>query len=363
MTTGRRVAGLAAAFLLLAGGAAASAADLKPIKALIPIPNIDESFAPVVVAKYLGYFEQEGLSVTLLPVRGSNEAAIQVSAGNADVGLASPADAIIGMQPGKDLDVQYFYDLYYQNIWPLSVPAASPIQTAAELKGKKIGVLSMGSTAISFGRAYAKEAGLDPAKDLTFIPIGVGAQAITAIRQGVVDAIIFNDSALVKTNAGGIATRRIPISDKLRDLPDTSILARRKTIIEQREAMIGFARAIAKGYHFTLANPAAAVKITWKVYPEAEPKSLAPADALAQGIAVATARMAIWSSPKTKGVDGGFVESDWRNLQDFLVGTDLLKRPLPSDRVYTTALLPEINRFDRDAIAEQARKYDPGTVR
>ena len=90
----------------------AGAQELKKIKALIPIPNFDESFSPVAVAQYLGYFKEEGLEVQILPVRGSNEVAIQISAGNADVGLASPADAIIGMQEGKDLDVQYFHNLY-----------------------------------------------------------------------------------------------------------------------------------------------------------------------------------------------------------------------------------------------------------
>src|SRR6201999_501158 len=67
----------------------------EKVRALIPVRNIDESLAPFVVAKYLGYFDQEGLDVDLLAVGGSNEVAIQVAAGNAELGEATPAQAVI----------------------------------------------------------------------------------------------------------------------------------------------------------------------------------------------------------------------------------------------------------------------------
>jgi NitT/TauT family transport system substrate-binding protein len=339
----------------------ANAQQLTKIHALLPIPNFDESFAPVAVAKQLGYFEQEGLDVTITPVNGSKEVAIQVSAGNADVGLASPADAIIGLQSGKNLDIQYFSNLYYQNIWPISVVSNSPIKTVKELKGKKIGVLSMGSTGITFGRAYAKEAGLDPQADITFVPIGAGAQALTAIRQGVVDGLVFNDAALAKFRVLGLQTRLLPVSDSLRDLPDTSILAKPENIEKKRAQLVGFARAIAEGYLFTITNPLAAVRLTWKLRPEAEPKNMKPDEAFKQGVAVTEARMAIWSSPKTKGVSGAFVESDWKNLVAFLKDIGSLQEDIPMSRIYTNALTDEINKFDHTAIEMQAKafKSDP----
>src|ERR1700709_2907445 len=74
------------------------AAALEKIRALIPVRTIDESLAPFPVAKYLKYYEQEGLDVELLPVGGSNEVAIQIAAGNAELGAATPAQAVIGMQ-------------------------------------------------------------------------------------------------------------------------------------------------------------------------------------------------------------------------------------------------------------------------
>src|SRR5438309_6328640 len=85
---------------------------LEKVRVLIPVRVIDEAFSPFVVAKEKGYFAQEGYDVTLIPVAGSNEVAIQVSSGNAEIGAASPGEALVGIQSGK-LDIQYFYSLYY----------------------------------------------------------------------------------------------------------------------------------------------------------------------------------------------------------------------------------------------------------
>jgi ABC-type nitrate/sulfonate/bicarbonate transport system substrate-binding protein len=56
--------GLAVALALSTWLCAAIAAE--KVRALIPVKNIDESLAPFVVAKYLAYYEQEGLDVDLL---------------------------------------------------------------------------------------------------------------------------------------------------------------------------------------------------------------------------------------------------------------------------------------------------------
>src|SRR5947209_6473584 len=208
----------------------ARAADPTPVKCIIPIPAFDESFAPFAIAKHVGYFKEEGLDVTFITVRGSNEAAMQISTGSAELAAASPADEIIGLQPGKDLNAKLFYDLYYRNIWSLSVPEESPIHSVTELKGKKIGVLGMGSAGVAFGRAYASAAGLDPDHDITFLSVGVGAQAINAVQQKFVDALSYPENLLNKLKVIGMATRPLPVSQKLANLPDTSLFTRRATI-------------------------------------------------------------------------------------------------------------------------------------
>ena len=201
---------LIAAGLWLIAWPPAAAQPLQKMRALIPVKSIDEAFSPFTVAKYLGYFEAEGLDVSLLAVGGSNEVAIQISAGNAEVGAASPAEALIGMQSGQ-LDVRYYYDCYYRNIWSITVPEESPIRALAELRGKRLGVQAMGSAGITFGRGFLRAAGLDPQKDIAFLPIGMGAQAIQAVRQKMVDGIVFWDAALVRMAHAGLKLRPLSV--------------------------------------------------------------------------------------------------------------------------------------------------------
>src|SRR6201991_1204266 len=169
---GRRLL-LAASLIVVGLSGIQSASALEKVRLLIPVRNIDEAFSPFVVAKEKGYFAAEGYDVTLVAVGGSNESAIQVSAGNAEVGAASPGEALVGIQSGK-LNIRYFYDLYYANIWSIAVLPDSPIKTLTDLKGKKLGVQSMGSAGTTFGRAFVQAAGLDPQTDISLLPIGVG---------------------------------------------------------------------------------------------------------------------------------------------------------------------------------------------
>ena len=354
------VAGAAAALVPMA----ARAADLTAVKCIIPIPTFDESFAPFAVAKYMGYFKEEGLDVSFLTVRGSNEAAMQISTGSAEVAAASPADEIIGLQPGKDLEVKFFYELYYRNIWSMSVPQDSPIKSVAELKGKKLGVIGMGSAGVAFGRAFVMAAGLDPERDIGFLAVGVGAQAMNAVQQKFVDALVYPENLLNKLKVLGLEMTPLPVSQKLANLPDTSLFARREMIRDNPKMLIGLARAVDKGYYFNIANPVAAVKITWKLYPEAEPKNMPPEKALQGGIFVNTERMKIWHSADTgPGKDGSFLAPQWQDFVDFMIEQKLISQPVPLETIYTNELIREINDFNHEAVKKQAAAFDIGSIK
>jgi NitT/TauT family transport system substrate-binding protein len=337
----------------------ARAAEPKTIKCIIPIPTLDESFAPFAVAKYVGYFKEEGLDVNFITVRGSNEAAMQVSTGSSETAAASPVDEVIGLQPGKDLDVKFFYQLYYRNIWHIAVLPDSPIHAVTELKGKKLGVIGMGSAGVAFGRAFLNAAGLDPERDVSFLAVGIGAQAINAVQQKAVDALVYPENLLNKLKVLGLEMRDVPVSERLAKLPDTSLFARREAIKDDSKTLVGLARAIDKGYYFNIANPAAAVKITWKLNPEAEPKNLPPDKALEGGIFVNTERMKIWKSPDTgPNRDGAFLEPQWKDFVAFMLQQKLLSERVALDKIYTNELIPEINKFDRDKVRAEAKAFD-----
>ncbi|WLA81015.1 ABC transporter substrate-binding protein [Bradyrhizobium elkanii] len=351
----RGLLGAAATAIIVYFGGMQSASALEKVRLLIPVRNIDEAFSPFVVAKEKGYFASEGYDVTLIAVGGSNESAIQVSAGNAEVGAASPGEALVGVQSGK-LDIRYFYGLYYSNIWSVAVLPDSPIKALGDLKGKKLGVQSMGSAGTTFGRAFVQAAGLDPDKDVSFLPIGVGAQAVTSIRQKFVDGAVYWDAALAKFKFSGLGLRELPVAENLRALPDVGLLARTQTIESNPKMLTGIGRAVAKGYDYSMANPKAAVLITWKTYPEAASKNPDSAAALEEGITVNQARLGIWSTPKIGDKHGTFVSDDWNRLINFFVDQKALPAPIAVDHVLTNQFIDSINNYDRTAIINDAKK-------
>jgi NitT/TauT family transport system substrate-binding protein len=358
---GRKLA-LAAQIMVLSLAGSHAAEALEKVRILIPVRAIDEAFSPFVVAKEKGYFESEGYDVSLLAVGGSNEAALQVSAGNAEVGAASPGEAIIGIQSGQ-LKIRYYYDMYYANIWSVAVLPESPIKSLTDLKDKKLGVQSMGSAGTTFAKAFVKEAGLDPQKDISFLPIGLGAQAVTSVRQKLVDGVIFWDAALAKLAFSGLKLREVPAPERLRTLPDVGLLTRTDMIEKNPKMLVGIARALAKGYDFSMANPEAAVLVTWKSYPEARSKNPDPAQAIAEGIAVNQGRLAIWNSQKIGAKHGLFVEADWQGLLQFLKDQGAMPDTPPIDRVFTNQFIDQINTYDRAGIIADAKKEDMAKLR
>jgi NitT/TauT family transport system substrate-binding protein len=331
---------------------------LEKVRMLIPVRSIDEAYSPFVVAKEKGYFADEGYDVTLLAVGGSNESAIQLSAGNAEVASASPGEALVGIEAGL-LKIKYFYNILYSSIWSVSVLPESPIKSLSELKGKKLGIQSMGSAGITFGRAFIQSAGLNSQTDVSFLPIGVGAQAITSVRQNLVDGMVYWDAALAKFEFSGLKVRQLPLPENLKNLPDVSLLARDETIEKNPKMLIGIGRAIAKAYDYSMANPEAAVRITWKVYPETASKNPDAAAALREGVAVNQGRLAIWNSPEVGAQHGRLVEADWENLIKFLADQKVLRATIPVDKVLTNAFIADINKYDRQSIIDAARKDDP----
>lgn len=349
---------LAGLFLTQIYGTGCAIANEK-IRVLLPQRNVNEALAPFLAAKYLGYFDQEGLDVEYILVPGSNEVAIQLASGNAEIGWASPAQAVIGMQDGakSPLDIRYFYNVNYRNIWSITVPTESEIRSVSDLKGKKIGVTALGSAGTNYGKAYLRSAGLNPDTDVTFIPIGAGGQAMAALKQKVVDALVFWETANIQFELSGVDLRTVPIDENLAKLPDVSLLARNETIRNNSKMLIGFARAVAKGIDFSLANRAAGALITWKMYPESKPAEADPEKRLARGVKM-TRSILGWVDSETGEKHGLFIAPRWENLSNFLLEGKQITKAVSTSRMYTNDFIDQINQYDRSAIVRQAKGFD-----
>jgi NitT/TauT family transport system substrate-binding protein len=227
------------------------AEEVVTIDFLQPLPK-SMAFYPLFVSDQLGYFEEEGVRVNLLP-SGDIPATVVVTAGNATIGATTPTNIVAAAAQGEDFKLVYEY--YQRNVFSLIVPDDSDVQEVADLEGRTIGVTSEGSGDFALARAAVTLAGLDPDNDVTITVVGDSAPTIAnSLETGRIDAFTgaFND--LVGIMAAGIELRNIT-PQELDELPASSMIATPGTIEELATPLEGFLRAWAKGTYAGLQNP------------------------------------------------------------------------------------------------------------
>ena len=195
-----------AAILALAPLGSASAAELRKVKIAMSSAAMSPSYPYLYVAGRLGFWKEEGLDVDILLTQGSAQTIQLLAADQVTVGLLNPEPVVVA-RAMRDLPIRSVACIGDIFSWATAVAPDSPIKTVADLKGKKIGVFNLASGGVFYIKARAIEAGLDPDKDLTFIPVGFGAPAAEALRSNGVDAILLWRAAFVALENADVPLR------------------------------------------------------------------------------------------------------------------------------------------------------------
>ncbi len=90
-----------------------------------------------------GFFKEQGVDMEFLPGQGSGDALRNVIAGNADIAFCGPEAIYLAADKGSQLKA--VYDIYPVNVFNVFALKNKQIITPLDLKGKKIGVISMAS--------------------------------------------------------------------------------------------------------------------------------------------------------------------------------------------------------------------------
>ncbi len=347
--------------LLLLGPALAGAqpASAQPALATIRFGwcsrTLNSAVAPFAVAQKLGWFAQAGFKLEVIPMNGSIECTRNVATKEVPYAVASIEPvAMIRSQGGK---VVNFYTAYQGNIYGLAVPEGSPIQTVADMRGKKIGVTSMASGGVLIARALVANAGMDPDKDVRIVVAGEGAQTAALLRSNQVDVLSLFDTVYALTMNAGAKLRFLDNSEIAR-FPSNGFIALEETLATRRAEAVGLARGYAMGTIFTMTNPEAAVRMLYEVYPQTRPTGKDEATAIADDIRTIEARTKNWKL-EAGGVTrwGESSEKNYDDYIDFLVKWGVVKQKVAARTLVTNALLDEIDTFDPAAIVAQAKAY------
>jgi NitT/TauT family transport system substrate-binding protein len=319
--------------------------------------TVSAGASPFAIARKMGWFAEKDVNVVLTPLPGATDCVKQVATG--ELLFSQPSiEPVLIIHP-QGVKGKMFYTAYQSFTYGIAVPVDSPIQTFADLKGKTIGVISMASGGVVVARAQLASAGLDPNTQAHIVVAGEGAQTAALLRSRQVDALSQFDTQYAMVENAGQKLRMLPVGE-MAPFPGNGLFALDKTLAAHRPEAVAIGRGLAMGEVFAMANPEAAIRIMWEVYPQTKPTGKDEATAIKDDATVLRARMVHWDL-----ASGGVTKWGQANMQnytkyiDFLTKWNVVPAGTPASDVVTNDLVDDMNAFDQGKIQEQAKAWKP----
>ncbi len=343
---------IALIWVLLAHASAALAENV--VKVGFCARTITSAAAPFAIATKMGWYAPADIKVQLVPVAGSTDCVKLVATGDLPYSLPSIEPLVAVLRQG--VKARIFYTAYQGNIYGIAVPKDSPVRSIKELKGKKIGVASMASGGVPVARGLLAMNGLDPEKDAQIVVVGEAAQAAALVRAEQVSALSLYDTQYALVESAGVPVRLLD-SGPVARFPSNGFLALQETLRKDRPQAMALVKGYAMGTVFAMANPEAAVKMLYEVYPQTKPSGKSDEQALRDDVKTLLARAEHWRL-EAGGVKrwGESSLKDFDAYQDFLVRWKVIEAKVPAAEMVTNELIDDVNKFDAARIAADAKK-------
>ena len=239
---------LLSTFLLFSAGAEAQ--GLRKIHAAIPA--ISPSSIVFFIAREKGYYREEGLDLDLIvmPAAVATQALI---GGNVEF-VGTGGAGIVPVLRGAPLQF-LFVGFYRPQYWLYAKPE---IRSVEDLKGKKVGVSSIGSGPDSLLRVVLKKHGLDETRDVTIMAIGSGAARLVALKARSVDASMLTPPSNFMAREAGFRELVSFIDQDLVELQGSIVM--RQALIKSDPVLVEkLVRATLKGLLYFRGNRAGAI--------------------------------------------------------------------------------------------------------
>lgn len=212
-----------------------------------------------VVAKRLGYFEQEKISFTIQAGGPNIDGVAIVASGRYEVGQVSSSPSLM-LAASQSIPVTCFAVGAQEHPYAFFSLPRAPIRTPKDMIGRKIGVQATGQILLT---ALLRKNGI--AEDQVQKVI-IGSD-MTPLMTGQVDAVtgwITNTTALKVLGADYITLRLWDCGVRLYALP---YYATTETLAQKADLLAGFLRAAGRGWAYAKANPEKAVDLLVQEYP------------------------------------------------------------------------------------------------
>ena len=251
----RRAVGLSLATILMAaacGGTGqpasvpspsvgATVAPPPPVRLEVSYSNIIGDELPLWATKEGGFFEKNGLDVNLSNI-ASAQGVPAVLAGQVTFAQVGGSEVMAAVANGADLVVI----AQLAGVYPFVLEVAADIKTVNDLKGKKVGVSSPGSSSDIATRVALKKMGLDPDKDVSILPVGSAANRTAALLGGSIQGGVSQPPDSLTLEAKGFHVLYDLASQKLPSA-NTSVAVRRSYITSSKDVVQRYVDSIVQG--------------------------------------------------------------------------------------------------------------------
>ena len=239
LVTGLAAVGAAAG---LRPGRAAAPESLRVAKSLQGVL----AYTPVDIGTARGYFSKAGVTIDEMTFNGSSKMHQAMVGGAIDIALGSGSTMIDILKGEPSLCVA-------QTLGPpvelgILVPYDSPIRSVDDLKGKTIGVATIGSPTEWLAFELSRVKGWGP-RGVRTVETGGGPSGVAALRTHAVDAIVGNVSYAFNLEPQKVIRLLVPCSQYAKNFVMHAIFASTNLIQTRPAALRGFL----KGWFDTIA--------------------------------------------------------------------------------------------------------------
>lgn len=335
---------LAASTPLLVAPSLARAQALTPIKFVGAAATARPDQGFMFVGITTGFYKQLGIDADFFTTSGSGSVIQLIATNQAQLGHCGMQELMAAKLKNPTLPVR---GVFLQDVgagYEIVVPTAAPLKTIADLKGRRIGVMSLASGAVPFVRSMLQTGKVDPAT-VELLPVGTGAQALAALKSGRVDALsLFRGQHAALENLG------IEFRYFTAPYPSSVMLANEGFLSKNRSALVRALQGLVLSQVFMRINPEAAVRSFWQINGrprEDEDK------ALRDGVHLIRRAAELWKQPDDNRRWGLMTDKDWLDLATF---SDISITPDQVKSLYTNDLIDEVGKVDIKIAQDAARR-------
>ena len=243
--------------------------------------------------------------------------------------------------------------------WVIATNPAANIKSAADLKGKKIGIIGFGSGSYPYTKAWLAGNGLKEA-DVTLVATGSAiAPATEALMKGDVDAIAYYTAVYASSEFLGTKYSYLPNPAALTGVRSLSWIVNTAKYKEDPEVYERLIRAANKGLVYSSTNLKAAVLLGYQEFP-----ALLAGATVESKVPAAMAGLKAWlaSATPTTGDPVSWNKlsdispEDWKKSQDYTKAAGTIVSDIDLEVFLDRALVLRVNAYDRKAIVAAANK-------